>query len=74
MEAQTLTGRVGAVDPKISAVINLDTEPLAAAYELSPEQTTFFKAETGIDDDDDLRTHILGVQEKAYKVSSAMSF
>ncbi|KAG6373879.1 hypothetical protein JVT61DRAFT_6032 [Boletus reticuloceps] len=32
-----------------------DIVPLAAAYELSPEQATFFKAQTGVDDDDNLR-------------------
>jgi len=44
------------------------TVPLAAAYGLSPEQASFFKAQTGIDDDDDLRSHILKVQEKAYEI------
>ncbi|KAH0840326.1 hypothetical protein J3R83DRAFT_1342 [Lanmaoa asiatica] len=69
MDTQSLTGLAGAGDLKITAAAKPDTEPLAAAYELSPEQATFFKAETGIDDDDDLRTHILEVQEGAYKIS-----
>ena len=74
METQTLTERTAAGDVKIIAVIKPDTEPLATTYRLSPEQATFFKKETGIDGDDDLRTHILAAQEKAYKVSDVMPF
>ena len=72
METQTLTGLAGAGDLKISAVVKPGAEALDAAYRLSPEQATFFKAQTGINDDDDLRTHILEVQESAYKVSVMM--
>lgn len=68
MDSQSLTGRAGAGDVKISVVPKPETEPLAVAYELSPEQANFFKGETRIDDDGDLRSHILEVQEKAYKV------
>ena len=74
MDTQTLTGRTGAGDVKLTAVVKPDTEPLDAAYGLSPEQATFFKAQIGINNDDDLRTHILEVQESAYKVSKVMSF
>ncbi|KAG2153710.1 uncharacterized protein EDB93DRAFT_1239663 [Suillus bovinus] len=38
-------------------------------YSLSSEQAEFFKAQTGIDDDEDLKRHILEVQAKAYKVA-----
>ncbi|KAG1762321.1 hypothetical protein EV702DRAFT_1229223 [Suillus placidus] len=38
-------------------------------YSLSSEEATFFKAQTGIDDDEDLKKHILEVQAKAYKVA-----
>ncbi|KAG6373878.1 hypothetical protein JVT61DRAFT_6031 [Boletus reticuloceps] len=68
MDTQALTGHAGSGDLKVSAVVKPYTVPLAAAYELSPEQATFFKAQTGIDDDDDLRSHILKVQEKAYEI------
>jgi hypothetical protein len=37
-------------------------------YSLNPEEKTFFKSQTGIDDDDALRDHILAVQKKAYAV------
>ncbi|KAG2342482.1 hypothetical protein BDR05DRAFT_964090 [Suillus weaverae] len=37
-------------------------------YSLSSEEAAFFKAQTGIDDDEDLKRHILEVQAKAYKV------
>ena len=70
---QTLTGCAGAGDLKATVVVNPDTELLTAGYYgLSPEQATFFKAETGIDDEDNLRTHILKVQEKAFKVSGVI--
>ena len=74
MDTQTPTGRTGAGDIKLTAVVQPYTEPLDAAYGLSPEQATFFKAQTGINNDDDLRTHILEVQENAYKVSVMISF
>ncbi|KAG8219065.1 hypothetical protein J3R82DRAFT_4821 [Butyriboletus roseoflavus] len=67
MNTQSLTGIPGIEDFKVS-VVKPDAEPLGAAYALSPEQATFFKAQTGIDDDDDLRTHILEVQERAFKI------
>ncbi|KAG6375909.1 hypothetical protein JVT61DRAFT_11704 [Boletus reticuloceps] len=74
MDTQSLTGYAGAGDLKISAVVNPDTVPLAAAYELAPEQATFFKTQTRVDDDDNLRCHILKVQEKAYHVSRLILF
>ena len=36
--------------------------------ELGPEEEAFFKSETGIQDTEELREHILKVQEDAYKV------
>ena len=74
MDTQTFTGLAGAGDLEISAVVKVDTETLGATYGLSPEQATFFKAQTGINNDADLKTHILEVQENAYKVSDAISF
>ena len=36
--------------------------------ELNPEEEAFFKSETGIQDTDELKKHIIEVQEDAYKV------
>ncbi|KAG1841694.1 hypothetical protein DFJ58DRAFT_718135 [Suillus subalutaceus] len=38
-------------------------------YSLSSEESTFFKAQIGIDNDEDLKGHILDVQAKAYKIA-----
>jgi len=37
-------------------------------YNLSDEERAFFKQQTGIQDDDELKAHILQVQAEAYKV------
>ncbi|KAG8214701.1 hypothetical protein J3R82DRAFT_9786 [Butyriboletus roseoflavus] len=37
-------------------------------YALSTESSAFFKFATGIDDDDELKEHILNVQAQAYAV------
>ena len=37
--------------------------------ELNPEEEAFFKSETGIHDTEELRKHIIHIQENAYKVS-----
>ena len=37
-------------------------------YDLTDEERTFFKQQTGIQDDEELKTHILQVQVEAYKV------
>ncbi|KAI6114468.1 hypothetical protein F5141DRAFT_1187972 [Pisolithus sp. B1] len=48
----------------------VDVPPLdPSTYSLTPDETEFFKAVTGIDDDEKLRAHILIAQEKAYKVA-----
>jgi len=48
----------------------LRTLPLDdALLELHPKEEVFFKSETGIQDTEELRKHILGIQEDAYKVS-----
>ncbi|KAG2146167.1 uncharacterized protein EDB93DRAFT_1286561 [Suillus bovinus] len=41
----------------------------ASLYNLSPAQAAFFKSQTGIDNDEDLKRHILEVQAKAYKIA-----
>ncbi|KAG1718659.1 hypothetical protein EDB19DRAFT_1914362 [Suillus lakei] len=38
-------------------------------YSLSSEEAAFFKTQIGIDNDEDLKRHILEVQAKAYKVA-----
>lgn len=62
----------GAGDLKVTAVAMPDAPTLSIHYRLSPEQTTFFKAQTGIDDDAALKEHILEVQERAYKVTVSL--
>ena len=37
-------------------------------YDLSDEESSFFKQQTGIQDDDELKAHIIQVQASAYKV------
>lgn len=37
-------------------------------YDLTDEDRAFFKQQTGIQDDDELKAHILQVQAEAYKV------
>ena len=75
MDTQTLTGSTGAGDLKVGAVIGKpDTIPLGAAYGLSPDQAIFFKTETGINNNDDLKTHMLEVQKRAYQVGVVILF
>lgn len=40
---------------------------------MNPETESFFKAETGIQDSEELRKHMIEVQEEAYKVSHRRS-
>jgi|SRR6267154_3606906 len=45
--------------------------PLAldeSLYDFTEEERTFFKQQTGIPDDDELKAHILQVQAEAYEV------
>ncbi|KAI0322176.1 hypothetical protein OF83DRAFT_1167836 [Amylostereum chailletii] len=37
-------------------------------YDLSEEESTFFKQQTGIQDDEELKAHILDIQAKAFAV------
>lgn len=37
-------------------------------YDLTDEERSFLKQQTGIQDDDELKAHILQVQAEAYKV------
>jgi len=40
--------------------------------ELGPEEEAFFKVETGIQNPEELRKHIIDVHEEAYKVSTPL--
>ena len=42
---------------------------LDGSLELNLEEETFLKAETGIQDTEELRKHIIEVKEEAYKVT-----
>ena len=39
-------------------------------YNPPPEEVEFFKAQTGIEDDKELKAHIIAVQKEAWDVSS----
>jgi len=56
---------LGDVKVHTASVLATDT----SLYNPTPEETAFFKAQTGIDNDDELKRHILDVQAKAYKAS-----
>lgn len=62
----------GAGDLKVTTFTTPNIPPLSVGYRLSPEQTSFFKEQTGIDDDEALKNHILGVKERASKVSDCV--
>jgi hypothetical protein len=42
-------------------------------YNLLPQDATFYKEVTGIEDDAALKQHILDIQAKAYKVSGPLN-
>ncbi|KAG1750827.1 hypothetical protein EDB19DRAFT_1893347 [Suillus lakei] len=56
---------LGDVTFQTAVIPTIDT----SHYNLSPAQIAFFKTQIGIDDDEDLKRHILEVQAKAYKVA-----
>jgi len=60
-------------------VLDSETETYLRAFrfdstllELAPEEEAFFKAETGIQDPEELREHIVGVHEEAYKACTLL--
>jgi len=58
------------MNPDLESETRLRTLPLDdTLLELHPKEEAFFKSETGIQDTEELRKHILGIQEDAYKVS-----
>ena len=46
-----------------------EVESADALLVLDPDTVRFFKAETGIQDTEELRKHIIQVQQEAYKAS-----
>ena len=47
----------------------LDERMLGALLKARPEHVEFLKAQTGIQDEDELKAHILNIQKEAYQVS-----
>ncbi|KAG1781672.1 hypothetical protein EV702DRAFT_1177384 [Suillus placidus] len=62
-ENSTMT--LGDVKFDTASVLAVDS----SLYSLSPAQAAFFKTQTGINDDEDLKRHILEIQAKAYKIA-----
>ena len=60
MQVELFFAKSGMSGPKIPLDESL--------YALSEEERTFFKQQTGISDDDELKAHILRVQAEAYEV------
>lgn len=56
---------------KVAAIYaNKDTKPPIdeSLYSLDPDEYAFFKSQTGISNEDELKAHILAVQARAYEV------
>ena len=41
-------------------------------YNPQPHEVEFFKAQTGIQDDEELKAHVIAVQKEAWDVSSSV--
>jgi hypothetical protein len=54
--------------PQRSIQLNPDLALDESLYDLTEEERTFFKQQTGIPDDDELKAHIFRVQAEAYEV------
>jgi hypothetical protein len=54
--------------PQGSIQLTLDKALDERLYDLTEEERTFFKQQTGIQGDDELRAHIFQVQAEAYEV------
>lgn len=52
--------------------IKLSDQKLDFPYDPTDEEVVFFKTLTGISDDEELKNHILSVQEEAWKVAHYM--
>jgi hypothetical protein len=51
-----------------ATMVEMPTETIKFDYELDADELTFFKAQTKIQDDEELKTRIAAVQAEAYKV------
>ena len=58
---------IGIMDIQTIEVSNLRPPLDEGVYSLTSENATFFKSQTGIDDDETLKQHILAIQKKAYE-------
>jgi hypothetical protein len=56
--------------PQGSAQLTLDMALDGRLYDLTEEERTFFKQQTGIQGDDELKAHLFQVQAEAYEVCS----
>lgn len=54
--------------PQGSIQLTLDKALDERLYDLTEEECTFFKQQTGIQGDDELRAHLFQVQAEAYEV------
>lgn len=54
--------------PQGSIQLTLDKALDERLYDLTEEERTFFKQQTGIQGDDELRAHLFQVQAEAYEV------
>lgn len=61
------------VEDPIDAIHGWEKSAESALYNPDDEAKEFFKIETGITDDEELKQHILRAQTKALAVSSSIS-
>jgi hypothetical protein len=54
--------------PQGSIQLSPDLALDESLYELTEEERTFLKQQTGISDDDELKAHVFRVQAEAYEV------
>ena len=66
-----MTGTETTIKPPTSPsrrLPNIKLDP--SLYNPQPHEVEFFKERTGIEDDEELKAHILAVQKEAWEVSS----
>ncbi|KAF9219079.1 hypothetical protein BS17DRAFT_437260 [Gyrodon lividus] len=64
-QSPSATVSLGDISVKQNSLLALQKQ----YYKITPAQAAFFKSQTGITDDEELKQHILEVQEAAYKVA-----
>ena len=59
------------IDPRLERITKLLAESKLdeSLYNLKEDEAAFFKSQTGIQDDEALKRHIINMQTEAYKVS-----